>query len=73
MQDKEDQLLYETDSYCDCVDTLVVLNLQTTCVSLQEEDLGSYWRLPEERESLTANRLAYCTTEENLVSKRTRA
>ena len=74
MQDEEDQVVPRaTDSYCDYVDTLVVSNLQSACTSLQEEGLGSYWWLPEARESLTPDRLAYCITEEDLVPKRARA
>ena len=51
----------------------MLLSLQSAGVSLQEEDLGSYWCLPEARESLTSDRLAYNIIEKDLVSKRARA
>ena len=46
-----------------------MLDLQSTCASLQEEGLGSDWWFPEARESLTSDRLAYCIAEDELVPK----
>ena len=73
MQDEEDQLFHELQIHTLYVDTLAVLNLQSTCASLQEEGLGSDWWFPEARESLTSDRLAYCVGEDDLVQKRARA
>ena len=50
-----------TIAYLDHVDSLVAFDLQGTCPSSQEEDLGNSWTVPERGER--EDRRPYCVAE----------